>query len=85
MQYRSLSPESSELVRNFAKKHVDAHDILQWGGVHVGLEVGVNCLMVQTGPHSLVLEATCPDYSPVLLSQASKTTAKSKTLDLLSM
>jgi hypothetical protein len=77
MQYKSLSPESSEFLRNFEKKkHADTYGILQWGGVHVGLEVKGSCLMVQMGSHFLVPESTCPDCSLVLSSQASKTTAK---------
>ena len=76
MQYKSLSPESSEFLGNLEKKHANTHGILQWGDVRVGLEVEGSCLMAQMGSHFLVPESTCPDCSLVLSSQASKTTTK---------
>lgn len=80
MQYRSSSPEKSALKKIRKKKHANTHGILQWEGVHVGLEVEGSCLMVRMGLHFLVPESACPDYSPVLPCQASKTPRKTSNL-----
>ena len=82
MQYNSLSPEKQRALENLRKKHADTHGILQWGDVHVGLEVEESCLMVQMGSHFLVPVSTCPGYSLVLLSQASKTITKTSSFRL---